>query len=210
VVPPPGYHNRLKAIAEKYGILYLMDEIQAGMGRTGKFFAIEHFGVVPDILTLAKGIASGMPLSALVTRAEVMDWTRGAHGSTYGGNPVSCAAALASIRVIQSGLIQNAAVQGEKLRAGLNLLQQHYECLGDIRGLGLMQAAELVKDRHVKAPDKALRDKLLQGCFRKGLLLLSCGESVIRFCPPLIISSEDTEVALEIFEDVLKEALSTQ
>ena len=199
--------NASRPCAEKYGILYLMDEIQAGMGRTGKFFAIEHFGVVPDIMALAKGIASGMPLSALVTRADVMDWTRGAHGSTYGGNPVSCAAALASIRVIQSGLIQNAAIQGEKLRAGLNGLQQQYECLGDIRGLGLMQAAELVKDRHTKTPDKALRDKLLQGCFQKGLLLLSCGESVIRFCPPLIISSEDTEVALEIFETVLKEAL---
>lgn len=210
MVPPPGYHNRLKAIAKKYGILYLMDAIQAGMGRTGKFFAIEHFGVVPDILTLAKGIASGMPLSAVVTRADVMDWTRGAHGSTYGGNPVSCAAALATIRVIQSGLIQNAAVQGDKLRAGLNSLQQRYECLGDIRGLGLMQAAELVKDRHTRTPDKTLRDGLLQGCFKKGLLLLSCGESVIRFCPPLIISSEDTEVALEIFETVLKEVISTR
>ena len=211
IVPPTGYHSRLKAIAGKYGILYMMDEIQAGMGRTGKFFAIEHFGVVPDIMTLAKGIASGMPLSALVTRADVMDWTRGAHGSTFGGNPVSCAAALATIRVIQSGLIQNAAVQGDKLRAGLNSLQQNYECLGDIRGLGLMQAAELVKDRNTKIPDKSLRDKLLQGCFKKGLLLLSCGESVIRFCPPLIISSDDTEVALEIFETVLKEELlSTQ
>ena len=112
--------------------------------------------------------------------------------------------------MIQSGLIQNAAVQGDKLRTGLNNLQQNYECLGDIRGLGLMQAAELVKDRNTKIPDKSLRDKLLQGCFKKGLLLLSCGESVIRFCPPLIISSDDTEVALEIFEDVLKESLSTQ
>jgi 4-aminobutyrate aminotransferase len=136
-----------------------------------------------------------------------MDWTRGAHGSTFGGNPVSCAAALASIRVIQSGLIQNAAIQGKKLRDGLDQLQQHYECLGDIRGLGLMQAAELVVDRQAKTPDNALRDRLLQGCFRKGLLLLSCGESVIRFCPPLIISSEDTEVALEIFETVLKEVI---
>ncbi len=207
VVPPMGYHKRLKALADKYGILYMMDEIQSGMGRTGKFFAIEHFGVVPDILTLAKGIASGMPLSALVTRAEVMDWTRGAHGSTFGGNPVSCAAALASIRVIQSGLIQNAAVQGQTLRDGLNRLQQNYECLGDVRGLGLMQAAELVGDRKTKTPDKALRDRLLQECFKKGLLLLSCGESVIRFCPPLIISSEDTEVALDIFETVLKEVL---
>jgi 4-aminobutyrate aminotransferase len=210
VVPPPGYHIRMKTLAEKYGILYLLDEIQAGMGRTGKFFAIEHFGVVPDIMALAKGIASGMPLSAVVARSDVMDWTRGAHGSTYGGNPVSCAAALASIRVIRSGLVQNAAVQGQKLRTGLNLLQRHYECLGDIRGLGLMQAVELVEDRQTRTPDNALRDKLLQGCFKKGLLLLSCGESVLRFCPPLIISSVDVDMALEIFESVLKEALSIQ
>ncbi len=208
IVPPSGYHQRMKAIAEKYGILYLVDEIQSGMGRTGKFFAIEHFGVVPELIALAKGIASGMPLSALVTRSDVMDWTRGAHGSTYGGNPVSCAAALATIRVIQNGLIQNAAIQGERLRTGLNSLQKSHECLGDIRGLGLMQAAELVRDRNSKTPDRVLRDKLLQGCFRKGLLLLSCGESVIRFCPPLIITSDDVDVSLEIFETVLKEMLA--
>jgi 4-aminobutyrate aminotransferase len=209
VVPPAGYHSRLKSLAEKYGILVLMDEIQTGMGRTGKFFAIEHFGVVPEIMALAKGIASGMPLSAVVARSDVMDWTRGAHGSTYGGNPVSCAAALASIRVIQSGLIQNAEVQGRKLRAGLDQMKQHYECLGDVRGLGLMQAVELVIDRASQQPDKPLRDRLLHGCFKKGLLLLSCGESVLRFCPPLIITSEDVAVALEIFESELNTAIST-
>lgn len=208
VVPPAGYHRRLKTLAEKFGILVLMDEIQTGMGRTGKFFAIEHFGVEPDIMTLAKGIASGMPLSAVVARSDVMDWTRGAHGSTFGGNPVSCAAALASIRVIQSGLIQNAEVQGHKLRAGLDRLQQKYECIGDIRGLGLMQAVELVIDRHTQQPDKTLRDRLLYGCFKKGLLLLSCGESVLRFCPPLIITSEDIVVALDVFERELNAAIS--
>jgi len=208
VVPPAGYHRRLKTLAEKYGILVLMDEIQTGMGRTGKLFAIEHFGVVPDIMAMAKGIASGMPLSAVVARSDVMDWTRGAHGSTFGGNPVSCAAALASIRVIQSGLIQNAEIQGRNLRDGLDRMQQHYECLGDIRGLGLMQAVELVIDRASQKPDKPLRDRLLNGCFKKGLLLLSCGESVIRFCPPLIITSEDVDVALDIFERELNTALS--
>jgi 4-aminobutyrate aminotransferase len=207
VVPPPSYHSRLKQLAEKYGILYMVDEIQSGMGRTGKMFAMEHFGVDADLITLAKGIASGMPLSALVARAEVMDWTRGAHGSTYGGNPVSCAAALASIRVIQNGLVENARILGEKLREGLTRMQLTYECMGDIRGLGLMQAVELVTDRERKTPDKALRDRLLQGCFQKGLLLLSCGESVIRFCPPLMIDSEDIDTALEIFESVLKESV---
>jgi 4-aminobutyrate aminotransferase len=148
-----------------------------------------------------------MPLSALVTRAGVMDWTRGAHGSTYGGNPVSCVAALTSIKVIQAGLVDNARILGHKLRAGLLAMQQQFECMGDIRGLGLMQAVELVKDRESITPDKALRDRLLQGCFQKGLLLLSCGDSVIRFCPPLIIDSDDIDTALEIFESVLKDVI---
>jgi 4-aminobutyrate aminotransferase len=207
IVPPEHYHARLKAMAEKHGILYMVDEIQSGMGRTGKLFAMEHFGVDPDLITLAKGIASGMPLSALVTRSEVMDWTRGAHGSTYGGNPVSCAAALTSIDVIQAGLVENARILGDRLRSGLLAMQQNLECIGDIRGLGLMQAVELVVDRELKTPYKALRDKLLQGCFQKGLLLLSCGESVIRFCPPLIIGTDDIDTALDIFESVLRDVL---
>ena len=205
IVPPPEYHRRLKALAEKYDILYLVDEIQTGMGRTGKLFAIEHFDVVPDIMTVAKGIASGFPLSALVAKAEVMSWIRGTHGSTFGGNPVSCAAALATLKVLQSGLIENATTRGRQLRDGLEVLQKKFECLGDIRGLGLMQAAELVKDRETKEPDKPLRDKMLERCFQKGLLLLSCGESTIRFCPPLIAGSQEIEVAVEIFEDVLAE-----
>jgi 4-aminobutyrate aminotransferase len=204
VVPPAGYHERLKRLAETYGILYMTDEIQSGMGRTGKLFAMEHFGVAADIVTMAKGIASGMPLSALVARAEVMNWTRGAHGSTYGGNPIACEAALASLDVIQSGLVENARVLGERLRAGLDALANRHECMGDVRGLGLMQAVEFVDDRIRKNPDKTLRDAVLQGCFQKGLLLLSCGESVIRFCPPLIVSAEDIDVALEIYESVLK------
>ncbi|WP_028324098.1 acetyl ornithine aminotransferase family protein [Desulfatirhabdium butyrativorans] len=204
VVPPAGYHERLKRLAETYGILYMTDEIQSGMGRTGKLFAMEHFGVAADIVTMAKGIASGMPLSALVARAEVMNWTRGAHGSTYGGNPIACEAAIASLDVIQSGLIDNARVLGERLRAGLDALASRYECMGDVRGLGLMQAVEFVDDRIRKNPDKTLRDAVLQGCFQKGLLLLSCGESVIRFCPPLIVSAGDIDVALDIYESVLK------
>ncbi|MCF8106665.1 MAG: acetyl ornithine aminotransferase family protein [Desulfohalobiaceae bacterium] len=205
IVPPEGFHRRLKDLAEKYGILYLVDEIQTGMGRTGKMFAIEHFNIEPDLLTTAKGIASGMPLSALVAKDEVMNWGPGAHGSTYGGNPVASAAALASIRVIEQGLFANADRMGLILRAGLKEIQKEYECLGDVRGLGLMQAAELVKDRDKKQADKALRDRILKRCFENGLLLLSCGESTVRFCPPLVVDQEQITVALEIFSRVLKE-----
>jgi 4-aminobutyrate aminotransferase len=205
VVPPPEYHIQLKTLAEKYEILYLADEIQSGMGRTGKMFAIEHFGVRPDMISLAKGIASGLPLSALVASSDIMNWTRGTHGSTYGGNPVACAAALATLRVIQSGLIENANLKGQELKRGLKVMQQEFECIGEVRGLGLMQAVELVKDRNTKEAAKKLRDSLLQECFHKGLMLLSCGESTIRFCPPLIINSEEIEVALEIFQRALKE-----
>ncbi len=205
IVPPPGYHKRLKALAEKYGILYMVDEIQTGMGRTGKMFAIEHFDAVPDLVTSAKGIASGMPLSALIASDDVMDWDKGSHGSTYGGNPVSCAAALASIRVIKDGLVENAAFQGKILQKGLATIKDQFECIGDIRGLGLMQAAEFVMDRHTKKPDKKIRDLMLRKCFENGLLLLSCGDSTIRFCPPLITTSEQIEVGLEIFSHVLKQ-----
>jgi 4-aminobutyrate aminotransferase len=208
IVPPPDYHLRFKSLAERYDILYLVDEIQTGMGRTGKMFAIEHFGVEPDLTTLAKGIASGMPLSALVARAEIMDWSAGAHGSTYGGNPVACAAGLATLEVIQSGLVENAASGGTQLKEGLQGLQLEFECLGDVRGLGLMQAAEIVKDRNSRQPDGDVRDRLLLGCFQNGLMLLSCGESTIRFCPPLIVDSHQIEVSLEILHDVLKNLTS--
>jgi len=205
IVPPPEYHVRLKALAEKYGILYMVDEIQTGMGRTGKMYAIDHFDVVPDLLTTAKGLASGMPLSALVAQEGIMDWNRGAHGSTYGGNPICCAAALASIALVEGGLMENAASRGSQLRKGLETLQQEFECIGDVRGLGLMQAAELVSDRHGKTPDKQLRDQLLLRCFENGLLLLSCGESTIRFCPPLITTADQVDMGIEIFAEVLKE-----
>jgi 4-aminobutyrate aminotransferase len=192
-------------LAEKYGILTMVDEIQTGMGRTGKMFAIEHFDVVPDLVTSAKGIASGMPLSALIASDDVMDWDKGSHGSTYGGNPVSCAAALASIRLIKDGLVENAAFQGKILQKGLATIKDQFECIGDIRGLGLMQAAEFVMDRHTKKPDQKIRDLMLRKCFENGLLLLSCGDSTIRFCPPLITTSEQIEVGLEIFSHVLKQ-----
>ena len=205
IVPPPEYHRRLKEVAQKYGILYLADEIQTGLGRTGRMYAIEHFGVVPDLLATAKGLASGFPLSALVTPAEIMDWPRGSHGSTFGGNPVSCAAALATIDLITEGLTEAARERGRQMRTWLTALQNEVEAVGDVRGLGLMQAVELVKDRETKARDPELRDRVLEGCFKKGLCLLSCGTSTVRFCPPLIIDQEEMEVGMEIFSQVLKD-----
>lgn len=205
IVPPPDFHQALKKLAEKYGILYMVDEIQTGMGRTGRMFAIEHFGVAPDVMALAKGIASGMPLSAMVCRAALMTWAPGAHGSTYGGNPVSCAAGLATLEVLQAGLVANAEERGHQLMEALKQLQTEQECMGDVRGLGLMQAVEFVSDRESKAPAKELRDRVLRRCFEKGLLLLSCGVSTIRFCPPLIVTDEQTDTALSILADVLKE-----
>jgi 4-aminobutyrate aminotransferase len=205
IVPPLDFHQKLQSVAQKYGILYMADEIQAGMGRTGRMFALEHFGIVPDLMSVAKGVASGLPLSALIARADVMDWERGAHGSTFGGNPVSCAAALATIEIIESKLVENAARRGQELAQELGQLQDRFEAIGDVRGMGMMQAVELVEDRETKKPDKALRDRLLKACFKKGLLLLSCGQSTIRFCPPLVATAQNVRVACEIFGETLQE-----
>ena len=206
IVPPPEFHKELKKIAEKYGILFVADEVQSGMGRTGKMFAMEHFGVIPDMIALAKGIASGMPLGALVARSDIMDWEAGSHASTFGGNPVSCQAALATIKLLQEELMENAALQGKYLKNGLLELQKSHECMGDVRGLGLMIAVELVRDRAGKKPDKAVRDKIIQNSFHKGLLLLGCGENSIRFCPALTVNSEEIDTCLAIFEEAVKEA----
>ncbi|RJQ51853.1 MAG: acetyl ornithine aminotransferase family protein [Desulfobacteraceae bacterium] len=207
IVPPPGFHSALFDMAKKYGILYVVDEVQSGMGRTGRMFAMEHFGVVPDIMALAKGIASGLPLGAMVARAEIMNWEAGSHASTFGGNPVSCAAALKTIELLEGSLMENAAVQGKRLLTGLSELQKRQESMGDVRGKGLMAAVELVKDRETKEPAKKWRDKLIRCAFEKGLLLLGCGENSIRFCPALIVSAEEVDLCLEIFEESLKEAV---
>ncbi|MCJ7830609.1 MAG: acetyl ornithine aminotransferase family protein [Desulfobacterales bacterium] len=206
IVPPPEFHGELNRIAKKYGILIVADEVQSGMGRTGKMFAMEHFGVVPDIMALAKGIASGMPLGAMVARADIMDWEAGSHASTFGGNPVSCQAALATIDLLLDSLMDNAARQGERLVAGLRDLQKTHECLGDVRGKGLMVGVELVEDRESKAPAIALRAEIVRQAFLKGLLLLGCGESTIRFCPALTVSPDEIDVCLSIFETALREA----
>jgi len=205
IVPPAEFHVEMNNLAQEYGILYVADEVQSGMGRTGKMFAMEHFGVSPDIIALAKGIASGMPLGAMVARADIMDWVAGSHASTFGGNPVSCRAALATIELIEEGLMANAAVRGEQLMAGLRELQKSHECMGDVRGKGLMVGVELVKDRTTKKRAPDWRDALILKAFHKGLLLLGAGENTVRFCPALTISSEEVDVGLSIFEEAIRE-----
>ena len=205
IVPPPEFHQKLSTIARKYGILYVADEVQSGMGRTGKMFAMEHFEVAPDIMALAKGIGSGLPLGAMVARADIMNWEAGSHASTFGGNPVSCEAALATIKLLEQGLMANASKRGDQLMAGLADLQKSRECIGDVRGMGLMIGVELVKDRETKERAGDWRDQVIQNAFHKGLLLLGCGQNTIRICPPLTVSSEEVEVFLQIFEESLSE-----
>ena len=204
IVPPPEFHREMNKIAKKYGILYVADEVQSGMGRTGKMFAMEHFGVDPDIIALAKGIASGMPLGALAARAEIMDWEAGSHASTFGGNPVSCMAALETIALLEEGLMENAAIQGNRLMDGLAKLQHSHECMGDVRGKGLMVAVEFVKDRETKEPARKWRNDIIKHAFRKGLLLLGCGENSIRFCPSLTVNTAEIDKCLSIFDDVVR------
>jgi 4-aminobutyrate aminotransferase len=207
VVPPPGYHARLKELAEKHGILFVADEIQMGMGRTGKWFSIEHWDVVPDITLIAKGIASGMPLGAMVAKRELMDWPFGAHGTTFGGNPVSCAAASATIQVIEEeGLVENAATLGKRVLDAAKEMQGRHPTIGDVRGKGLIAGLELVKDRETKEPAGALRDDVVERAFEKGLLLLGCGPSAVRFTPALTVDAETVDEALSIFEEALTEA----
>ena len=205
VVPPPEFHQKLSSMAKEFGILFVADEVQSGMGRTGKMMAIEHWGVTPDIIALAKGIASGMPLGAMVSQREVMDWVRGSHASTFGGNPVSCMAALTTIELLQDGLIENAARMGEYLLGKLRSLQKRFHWIGDVRGKGLMIGVEIVKDPVTKEKAIEERNKIIQACFEKGLLILGCGENVIRFSPPLIMGQKEADLALTILEDVLQE-----
>jgi 4-aminobutyrate aminotransferase len=205
VVPPGEFFLELRRTADKYGILLIADEVQSGMGRTGKMFAIEHFGVVPDIIAIAKGIASGLPLGATVASSRLMTWSPGSHASTFGGNPISCVAALETIRLLEEGLMQNAADIGTFLTAGLQNLADRHPMIGDVRGLGLMIGIELVKDRRTKKRAGDWRDSAVQKCFTKGLLILGCGENSLRLMPPLVVNQEQAEVALEILDEVFFE-----
>ncbi|MCE9525247.1 MAG: aminotransferase class III-fold pyridoxal phosphate-dependent enzyme [Planctomycetales bacterium] len=204
IVPPPEFHRELKKLAEKHGILYIVDEVQTGMGRTGKMFATEHFGIVPDIICLAKGIASGMPLGAIIASSEIMDWGPGSHASTFGGNPVSCVAALETIKLLESELMQNAAEVGKHLMNRLRELATRHKLIGDVRGIGLFIGMELVKNRETKEHATAEKEQVIQECFRHGLLLLGCGQSTVRFCPPLVITKEQADTAVRILDEVLQ------
>ena len=205
IVPPPEFHKEFYKIAKKYGILYVADEVQSGMGRTGKMFAMEHFGVTADIMSLAKGIASGLPLGAMIAPAKIMNWEAGSHASTFGGNPLSCRAAMATIELLEKNLMKNAVNQGERLLKGLRKMQKTFECMGDVRGKGLMAAVELVKDRETKEPATEWRSRIIKKTFEKGLLLLGCGENSIRFSPSLTVTSNEIDTCLSILEESVKE-----
>jgi 4-aminobutyrate aminotransferase len=192
---PAGCLPALRQLCDKHGILLVVDEVQSGMGRTGKMFAVEHYGVEPDIICSAKGIASGMPLGAIIAKASVMDWPSGSHASTFGGNPVACRAALATIDLLEREYMANAAARGEQLRAGLRELATKHSSLSGVRGLGLMTAVDL--------PSGAHREQVIQSAFHRGLLLLGCGEAALRFCPPLCITLEQVQTCLRILDGVL-------
>jgi 4-aminobutyrate aminotransferase len=200
IVPEDGFLEGLREMCTKHGILLVADEIQSGAGRTGKMWAIEHWGVEPDILLVAKGIASGMPLGAMVARAEIMEsWSIGAHGSTYGGNPVACAAALATIELLEGGLVKNAGARGQQAMAGLRELAGRYpKSVLDVRGKGLMIGVEFA--------DPKLAEEVQWACFTRGLLVLECGKQTVRLCPPLVASEADVETALRIFGEAVEAA----
>ncbi|MEJ6484817.1 acetyl ornithine aminotransferase family protein [Nostoc punctiforme UO1] len=201
IVPEDGFLKRIRDICDRHGILMVVDEVQAGMGRTGRLFAIEHWGVMPDIITTAKGIASGLPLGAILARPELMTWPPGSHATTFGGNPVACAAGLATLRLLESSLIANATQMGELLQASLTELHQRFPRVSPPRGKGLMVAVDLLDEQGNL--DRELRDRIIQEAFLRGLLLLGCGKAAIRFCPPLVIDSDQIKIALQIISDIL-------
>lgn len=201
VPAPPEFIREIRRICDQHGIMMIIDEVQSGMGRTGKMFALDHHeGVKADIVCMAKGIGSGMPIGVCTAKADIMDWHKGAHASTFGGNPVAIASALKTIELLEGGLVDNARDVGAHLETGLSRLQDKYECIGDVRGLGMMLGVEFVTDKASKKPDAALRDRIEMACFERGLIILGCGTSTIRWSPPLILSRENADVALEIFD----------
>lgn len=209
VVPPAKFLHELRAVCDRHGILLIADEVQAGMGRTGKMFSCEHSGLVPDILCAAKGIASGLPLSATVASAEVMNWHPGAHASTFGGNPVAIAASLKTFELLEGGVMENARKMGERLLEGLQPLAAKYaDVVFDVRGVGLMIGMEFVTDRSSNNPAADLRNQIEIEAFKRGLILQGAGESTIRFSPPLIVDESDIDSALEIYDESIAAALA--
>src|SRR6202795_1556395 len=207
VPAPEGFLKGLRRICDEHSILLIVDEVQSGMGRTGKMFACEHYDVKADIVCIAKGIGSGLPIGVCVSRADLMDWKPGAHASTFGGNPVCIAAALKTIELLQGGLVQNSFEVGAYLKAGLERLQKKYDCIGDVRGMGLMLGVEFVSDRASNNPDAELRDRVEIACFERGMIVLGAGANTIRWSPPLIITKENIDVALEIFDEAIAASL---
>lgn len=206
VVPPDDYFARLRKILDKHDIIMIDDEVQSGIGRTGKWFAIEHFDVVPDAVCVAKAIGSGLPIGALISKSELMDWEGGSHASTFGGNPVACVAGLAVIDVIrEERLLENAAKQGAHLLTRLKEMQRKYPIIGDVRGKGLMAGAEIVKDPETKQPNPEMVEEIMMKCFKRGLAIITAGKSTMRFVPPLIITRELLDSGLDVFEGVVKE-----
>ncbi|MBD6617352.1 acetyl ornithine aminotransferase family protein [Komarekiella sp. 'clone 1'] len=201
IVPEDGFLQRIREICDRHGILMVVDEVQSGMGRTGRLFAIEHWSVQPDIITTAKGIASGLPLGAILARPELMTWPPGSHATTFGGNPVACAAAIATLQLLESNLMANASQMGELLQAGLTQLHGRFFRMSLPRGKGLMVAVDLLDEEGNL--DHKLRDRIIQEAFLRGLLLLGCGKAAIRFCPPLVIDSNQIQIALQIISEIL-------
>ncbi|MCC6317227.1 MAG: aminotransferase class III-fold pyridoxal phosphate-dependent enzyme, partial [Gemmatimonadaceae bacterium] len=205
IVPPPGFLTGLRELCDRHGILLVFDEVQSGIGRTGRMFACEHEGVEPDILLSAKGLGSGMPIGAMIVRETVDNWGHGAHGSTFGGNPVCCAAALATIELVERELMANAAIQGQRLLDGARRLMERHECIGDVRGVGLMAGLEFVRDRVTREPDGALVRRIVDLAFSRGLLLLGAGHSALRLAPPLVIDAEDVDRGLAMLDACIAE-----
>jgi 4-aminobutyrate aminotransferase len=207
VVPPPGFLGALRELCDKHGILLVFDEVQSGIGRTGRMFACEHEdeGVEPDVLLTAKGLGSGMPIGAIIAREAVMKWERGAHGSTFGGNPVCCAAALATLDLVEGQLADNARVMGKRLLEAMQRLAERHSIIGDVRGLGLMVGVELVKDRTAREPAREVLEELVQRAFRRGLLILGAGRSSLRLAPPLIVDEYDVDTAVGVIDEILEE-----
>src|SRR4029079_15833471 len=207
VVPPQNFFPRLRELCDKHGILLIADEVQSGVGRTGKWWAIQHWDVDPDIVCIAKGIASGMPLGLMAARQSVMKkWVSGAHGNTYGGNPLACQAALITLDLVENGMMDNAVEMGEFIMDALAEMQVRHPSIGDVRGKGLMIGVEFVQDKTTKQPAHQLREDIVHHAFQTGLLLLGCGRSTIRIAPPLMIQKPLVEEALELFENAVTAA----
>jgi len=205
IVPPPAFLEELRRVAHRHGMLLIFDEVQSGMGRTGKMWASQHSGVVPDIFTIAKGIASGMPISATVANAEIMNWPPGAHASTFGGNPVSTAAALTTIELLEQELVDNAARVGSYMMDRMKSWPARFPLVGDVRGAGLMLGIELVRDQITKQRAPEERDRIVDMAFERGLLILGAGENTLRLSPPLVITKDQADFAMDTLEGCLRD-----